>query len=298
MKYDSIVIGNGLFGSLITRGLRDQGKCVLLLGDDQPEAGSPPAACLVRPEWTGKIPHEVVGQGLKFLDERYKVYHREFEEITPTGKHKHPLATFFDPQDMLLQPDLRAHVHLVTQCEEGRLVQAMCKDRPGLAVEFMAPQVVVAAGFWSQRLVPWVDLELVGKTGIAFLYDFRDLENYGFSNPLNIVRTWAPYRQIVGFDRNDGYWISDGAAILERNWTSEKAQQSYLRCASALFGERATRAGNVPNHRALLGIRPYTQEKPCFCKQVSPGLWVAVGAAKNGTLLGGYCASLIMEQSK
>jgi len=109
---------------------------------------------------------------------------------------------------------------------------------------------------------------------------------------------WAPYKQIVGFQRGDGFWINDGSAIMTKNWDDGFMARSWLRCREELAKHRGKDAVMV-DPQVLQGIRPYTpRHKPCLLQQVQPGLWVAVGAAKNGTLLGGYCARIIQEQSK
>jgi glycine/D-amino acid oxidase-like deaminating enzyme len=147
---------------------------------------------------------------------------------------------------------------------------------------FGADLVVVAAGYWSQELVPWVDLGLTGRAGSAWLY--QGLQQNGFIIP------WAPYKQIVGFDRGDGYWVSDGSAIKPENWTEQRKSASFLRCS--LDPDQV-----LGKPKELTGIRPYTKESPCLCKEVSPGLWVATGARKNGTLLGAWCAQKIVKEA-
>lgn len=288
-RIDTIVIGNGLFGSMITTGLRSIGQNVLLIGDRQPMAGSPPAACLINSAWTKKLGTPVIDRGMEFLTRHYNYQSLEFTETTQSGKTKQVAVGFVRPQEMLLEPDLEAHVHLVTHSEEGRLVGATTKA--GLEFHAVAPQVVVAAGVWSQRLVPWVDLGLTGKYGCAFLFKGPELRFDSWHKQSNVMKYWAPYRQLVAFDRQDGIWVNDGSAIVERNWSSDHIAASRARVEQHLGLMRY-------EHELLVGIRPYTKAKPCLCSWVSPGLWVAVGAAKNGTLLGAYCASTIMEKSQ
>lgn len=278
----AIVIGSGLFGQLIAKGLRVAGYDVTVLDNRQPMAGSPAAACLIRKEWCGKLPDGVFDAGMKFLGEHYQVEEKILFNLGAGGKK---LSAFWvDPRDMLKPKSVDCTVTGLQRVGMNKpwgvdLVQddlVIPRDTLG------ADLVVVAAGYWSQELVPWVDLGLTGRTGSAWLYP--GLHQQPFIIP------WAPYKQIVGFDRGDGYWVSDGSAIKPENWTAQRKSASFMRCALVGAAEML-----VP--KELTGIRPYTKESPCFCKQVAPGLWVATGARKNGTLLGAWCAQKIAKES-
>jgi FAD dependent oxidoreductase len=292
MIHDTIVIGSGLFGSLITRGLRSVGQNVLLVNAYKPEAGSPPAACLVNSAWTQKLGTSVIDRGMEFLTSNFNYQSLNFTETTQSGKVKTVLVGFVKPSEMLLEPDVDARVTVLTK-DAGTGNHLVLGSTPQTEFVARARQVVVAAGVWSQKLVPHIDLGITGKAGCAFLYP--EWVGPGF----NFMSYWAPYKQIVGFQRGDGFWINDGSAIKSENWTAGHTLVSIDRCETELYKQRGTVAGGLlVEPTVLYGIRPYTTEKPCLCREVSPGLWVAVGAAKNGTLLGGYCAQLIQERSQ
>jgi hypothetical protein len=289
MIYDSIVIGNGLFGSLITRGLRELGRNVLLVGDNKEDAGSPPAACLMNPAWFKKLGSDVSEPAVSWLANRFNLHNLPFRETTQSGKVKATRSWFIEPSEMLLKPDLDQHVELVTR-RGPQLHAILCCTEMGTELWHEARQVVVAAGVWSQRLVPWVDLGITGKAGVAWL--LPEWAGPGF----NFMDYWAPFKQIVGFQRGDGFWINDGSAILRQNWSAELERSCLQRTMGTFLKHRGTMA--IVEPKRLFGIRPYTKVKPCYLEEVTDGLWVAVGAAKNGTLLGGYCARIIQERSK
>lgn len=283
MSYDTIVIGTGLFGSNIARGLRSIGRNVLLVGDKHPEAGSPPAACLVNPAWISKLGTPVIDRGMEFLTRHYNYQGLKFQETTQSGKVKETHCGFVQPAEMLMEPDVEMKVQVVTKGGTHRVTVMGCTPE-GEERWLHAEQVVVAAGVWSQRLVPWTNLGITGKYGCAFL--FKGIEQS------NVMKYWAPYKQLVAFDRQDGIWVNDGSAIVMHNWSNViHVLASRARIEEHLGLMRY-------DHELLVGIRPYTKAKPCFCEEVTNGLWVAVGAAKNGTLLGAYCASLITERSR
>lgn len=279
----AIVIGAGLFGQIIARGLKELGHSVTMLDNKQPEAGSPPAACLIREEWCGKLGAGVYESSMKWLEERYPMYMKEMVQFSNRALQvpgKRIACTWYDPKHLMPYESVNCSVDSIMSQADGRW--AVRAKLAHINASSFADLVVVAAGVWSQELVPWVDLGITGKAGIAYLYP--DVAQPGFIVP------WAPYKQIVGFHRGDGYWVSDGSAILPKNFSETRRQQSFERCA---LGPKDT--DKCLEFKTLFGIRPYTKELPCFCREVAPKLWVAVGARKNGTLLGAYCAKKIQE---
>lgn len=294
----AIVIGAGLFGQIIARGLKDLGHEVMILDNKQPEAGSPPAACLIREEWCGKLGAGVYESSMQWLEQRYPMYVKELVQwpnrvLDHAQKGKRISCTWYDPKHLMPYSKQPYTVDALVQGgnrvwgAQGRWLDNSVEQFDILGADL----VVVAAGVWSQELVPWVDLGITGKAGIAYLYP--NVTQPGFIVP------WAPYKQIVGFHRGDGYWVSDGSAILPRNFDAARRQQSFERCAltpkEARGGATWHGQGGALDFKQLFGIRPYTKELPCFCREVAPKLWVAVGARKNGTLLGAYCAKKIQE---
>jgi glycine/D-amino acid oxidase-like deaminating enzyme len=288
-----IIIGAGLFGSLIARGLFDAGYHPLILDDQHALRGSAPAACLIKKEWCGKLPAGVYEAGMRFLHNHFLISKVDFG---PKGK-----ADWVDPRDMLL-PGLigtdtwgfkRAMVQQVLPRLNGGWVVGTT-NRVGGTEVFTADKVIVAAGYWSQALVPDVPLGLTGKSGSAVLFEGR--------SPHAFIKPWAPYKQIVGFDRGDGYWIGDGSAILAKNYDTRRQEESVQRCLNTVRQHPLTGEPGIEDklssltYKVLTGIRPYTDKQPCWCDEVKPGLWVAVGARKNGTLLGAWCAQKIVSE--
>lgn len=285
----AVIIGGGLFGQLIARGINEKvGWHATILDDKQPHAGSAPAACLIRKEWCGKLGEGVYEAGTQWLDERYTTYVKElvqFPNRTLAVPGKRISATWYDPKQLMPYELLEYKATHLERLNGRWGVHGRWINDPVLDWDIVpADLVVVAAGVWSQALVPDVDLQLQGKAGVAYLYP--KVQQPGFIVP------WAPYKQIVGFHRGDGYWVSDGSAIKPENFDAARRQQSFERCA---LGPKES-SGQALDFKELYGIRPYTQELPCFCKEVAPKLWVAVGARKNGTLLGAWCAKRIQEE--
>lgn len=290
--HDAIVVGAGLFGQIITKALRAQGRDVLLLDGKRRLAGSGPAACLMKPSWFSSLGKRVYDPSLRLLDDIYGIQELEFDlrpkvlKQARIARIARCLVSWVDPSEILGPV---AHYAQVESVGPGWV------QTPAARLE--AKLVIVAAGIWTERLLP--QYPQVGQRGIAFLWT-------GLCLARPFIQPWAPYRQLVAFNRGDGIWVGDGISIKMENWTDERERQSLERCREAL--DIATmRKGHKPKgeglfHRAvpivLHGIRPYAKgHSPCLIEEVSPGLWVASGGAKNGTLAAGYCAHVIRERT-
>ncbi len=273
--YDAIVIGAGIFGSLIAKTLMKSGRRVLVVDDRRPDAGSPPAACLMRPSWFSSLGKNVYQPALKKLDELVGVKDIKFA----TGLRSINVH-WCDPKKVLLPIEAveKSTVERVTRHADNQwlvqfeMVQTSPKHvrRPDPAA---APLLVVAAGIWTPLLFPEVAVQ--PQAGIAWLWPKERIEQ-------PFINAWAPYKQVVAFNRGDGLWVGDGTSV--REWTSAVMGQSLGRCAKAV----GFSMHNLPT--GIFGYRPYAKEKPCVFREIRKGLWIATGGAKNGTLAAGWCA--------
>lgn len=279
---DVVVVGAGLFGSIIAQRLRTRGRSVVVVDSQEQSAGSYPAACLMKPGWYSGLGKEVHEPALALLDELYGVQDIQFK-IGPA----HTTVHWVPPSQILLDPDNTARVtRIIRRGDEWDvIVQAA-----SLSAIIRARTVVVAAGMWTPNLVP-VEGGLKGQAGVAFLWPSDVMAGI---EPF--IQVWAPYKQLVAFDRGDGTWVGDGSAIIPANWTTARENQSYDRCSRAVgrlgLGDRER--GVV---RTLYGVRPYTKFKPCYLREHEPGLWVATGGAKNGTIAAAWCAHEIERRT-
>lgn len=277
--YDAIVIGAGLFGQIITKALHEQGREVLMLDNQLPGAGSKPAACLMKPSWFSSMGKDKYDPALKLLDELYGIVDLKFDLVPKITRGK-PIASatvHWIPPSRILD-----HVSTYDTVFSIRKNMVVCDIRGVLS----APLIIVAAGIWTERLLP--QYKQLGQKGAAFVWKGKYINN-------PFIRPWAPYKQLVAFNRGDGVWVGDGTAIKQENWTSERTKQCLRRCEDAMEGHILS---TVEQPKPLLGVRPYFKNhKPCLLEEVEPGLWVASGGAKNGTVAAGYCAHIIREQN-
>lgn len=260
--HEFVIIGAGLFGSIITRALRYSGLDVLLIDDYRPEAGSHPAACLMKPGWFSSMGKAVYDPALETLDRLYDLRELSFK-LGPASTS----VFWVSPVDILSEEVTQDAVKRVTP--RGAAWHLACRS----GAELEARTVIVAAGIWTQLLVP--EVQQRGLAGVAFLYPNQNLET-------PFIRPWAPFKQIVGFNRGDGMWVSDGTSILRSNWSATYEEKSRERCTAA--------SGATGEPKVLFGIRPFHEQKPCLLQEARPRLWVASGGAKNGTLAAAWCA--------
>jgi glycine/D-amino acid oxidase-like deaminating enzyme len=259
---DVAIVGAGLFGSIIARELRRQGHTVLLYDDQRPNAGSLPAACLMKPGWISGLGREVTDPALEKLDELYGVNRVAFK----VGPKRVPVF-WVPPSKILSEPFIQDTVKAISPDRRGW--QLTCVKSQSVLVR----KVVVAAGVWSSDLA---GEQQRGLAGMAFLWKGRDLID-------PFISVWAPYKQIVAFNRGDGLWVGDGTSIIHKNWDRTHEDASLRRCSNAIKEKRAPT-------KKLFGIRPYHPMKPCYFVEEHPGLWIASGGAKNGTLAAAWCA--------
>lgn len=261
------IVGQGLFGSIIRDALLKDGHEVMVCDANKPFNGSTPAACLMKPGWLNKVPR--LQEVFELLDELYGVEEIEFN-INGLLNQK---VLWVNPRKVL--KPIAQFTEAITV--GGKSVGT--KDK----FTFNFDHVIVAAGVWTKELCPWVPVE--PRWGAAFLW--REHVN---SVIPPFISQWAPYKQVVAFQRGDGLWAGDGSAL--KTLDPEREQQILERCQAKLdIHDRPL---------TLKGQRPYVKHNtpgdPCWLEFRDDGLIVATGGAKNGTAAAGYCALKIRER--
>lgn len=267
--YDVVVVGAGLFGSVIAEALRGLRQAVLVIDDQRPGAGSGPAACLMKPSWFSGLGSSVSTPALELLDKLYGLRQISFNVLA--GKAQ---VYWCDPRTILKGANVIASVKRLHRAAVGWEVVTAANI-------YQTTTVVVAAGIWSPLLAT-IEGKLVGQAGMACLWPDAKIDP-------PFIRVWAPYRQLTVFNRGDGLWAGDSSAVRMDKWSDGRAVQVEERCSSAV-SEIVTGAP-----KRLFGVRPYSTMSPCYLKQPRPGLWVATGGAKNGTIAAAWCASQLMK---
>lgn len=272
IETEVLVVGGGLFGSIAAKALRDKGQQVIVIDADENWRGSGPAACLIKPSWVSGLGREVVDPAMAKLRELYQVQDIDFR-VGPVHQRVH----WIDPASIL---GVHLHERVFSLDTEGNV--------KGLINNYHAEHVVLAAGMWTDGLLPegCAKTGTTGRAGAAFLFPDAEIEE-------PFIHPWAPYRQLVAFNRGDGLWVGDGTAIKPENLTDERIELSHQRCFKAVFDKAQ---GDLGRCIELYGIRPYVPDvKPCYFQRESDHLTVITGGAKNGTLAAGWCAHRLTE---
>jgi glycine/D-amino acid oxidase-like deaminating enzyme len=265
--FDVAVVGGGLFGKIFTAHARNLGASVITVSDDREHMGSRAAGCVMRPSWMSSMTTLQISDAFALLDVLYGLQTVDF--YVPLAKFKTVRCYRVDPSSIL------GGLH------EGRKVQQVTADgvviaEGGWTVE--AKAVVVAAGVWTNELCPWVE-GLSGRWGWS---------HRGAPVDRPVIRPWAPYKQIVALNLDDGEsWVGDGTALVERSANHIAEQKSFSRCHAVV--------GDIK--RTMLGARPYcpTGGDPCHISREGK-VWAVTGGAKNGTAAAAWAAEYLARE--
>lgn len=260
-----LIVGAGLFGSVLARVVRNEGHEAILIDGALPNPGSAAAACLLKPDWLPTAMRSVY----RDLDELFGL--RDVTLKTQLGAQL--TLQHIPPEDVLLRPDVAAVIDRVEGGTQPRVsVSGLDRER------FLhGDYVVVCAGIHSNELLGLSQQKrMEGKVGAALLTQ----------TPIECPRfhVWAPYKQTISFNkvRSDGIregWVGDGTAILQKNW-DVKFQMRLLDHAAQVGVRR-----ELSMYRMVVGVRPYG--KPNLHSMVEYGRNVLLnsGGGKIGLAL-------------
>lgn len=284
-----IVVGGGLFGSVITKVLRSRGVEVTVIDSDDKLAGWKAAGIVLvpsripmtlnaairkeyDPESTYTKPERTAGVNL--LRALYPG-HRAVELVSDNALRTVP-AYVFSPAEVIVEPDIDGEVVQV----QGNMV--MVKYANGDMQAFPADAVIVAAGYQTKKLLPALDI--VPRVGVSFVWPGQ-LRNEAFD------RMKYPGEAIVGINQNRfEAWGEDGIRAAPHLLKPEREARTKERIAARL--------GLNPEEaiRRNIGVRP--QVKGCprgLVKELEPGLWVSTGGCAQGIFMAALHAVVIAE---
>lgn len=283
VTHDVIVVGAGVIGTTIAKALKRHGRTVSLYNKTVPNIGTAPSGGHIKPSWCeSKLKGAPFDAAMEMLEATWPIKEESF--WFRNGKRS----------ETMFRVDIDA---LMSQATAMRLEIAGIKlhdassVQPRLTITNRASPdnaascklLIIAAGVWTKEILgdlfPW---KLQGKSGVSFRFN---------GTTKSFIETWAPYKQVVAHQQSPGeIWVGDGSAVLEANWTAERTQACFERCAAAI---------NNHNHRkTLYGIRPYCRAKgPCLLERIGPSCWVATGAGKLGTIASAWAAKEIIDAS-
>jgi len=260
-----VIVGAGLFGSIAAELCERNGFEVIVIDSREPRAGSKPAACLLKPSWMSALSRAEIDQGLELLDALYGLRLIEFT----VNRLKKAQVYHVNPGRILL-PSNRIVRDKVVAVGDGWV-----ETKGGERYEGF---VLVAAGIWSELLVPMQKQRALA--GIALYFK-------GTVKPS--ITVWAPYKQVVAFNIGPKrIWFGDGTSIQHKNFD----EQERLRQST----ERAKKYVSLTSpYNWVVGYRPAIPKQLGYFEQVYKRTWVSSGGAKNGTIQAALQAQQFLE---
>ena len=281
------IVGGGVFGQVNAAKLRSDGHCVTVIDRRESEAGSLPSGGHLKPSWLTMIPRRDLDKSMETLDHLFGMETLTcLTGIGPLTKKVELLRV--DIEKILSNPTLQANV---TRVGNGYLEYTEYTEGQKRSHCRLEGVIIVAAGVWCKQLLPRTCKNLFAKKGISFI--FTGGASGDESATPNLIRIWAPYKQIVRTTHGPNRtWIGDGTALLPQNWSDRVEDKIYARIQSyaprdftALVRRRGLRPYLSDSHHDDLGV----------VRQIDTHLWVATGGAKSGTALAGVAANQISE---
>lgn len=267
---DVAIVGGGIFGQVVAAHLHQSGRSVVLIDDARPGAGSPPAGCVVRPSWLmGKMSKVEIERCLGLLDGLYGLREVKFKlSPAPGSVTCHRVET-----NMILAG--KTHYGKVEKIGSNFVTWDV--GDPSLVASTDARHVVVATGIWAQELCPWAP-----KVQPRWGWSFRGPP---VAEPR--IHLWAPYRQVVSFNMDDGRsWMGDGSALVKPTEVHRAKAEQRCRAHTALD------MPGVPTFDVNSGARPVIPglARPAYLEQGPDGVWCLTGGGKNGLAAAAWAA--------
>jgi hypothetical protein len=104
-----------------------------------------------------------------------------------------------------------------------------------------------------------------------------------------ILKTWAPYKQLMVFNRDiNTIWAGDGTSILPKNYSELRQKDSF---------DRIVRAVGFTPTKQITGYRPMVVgQKSGVCERIHSNTWVVTGGSKNGTIFAAIAANRLLKE--
>lgn len=284
---DVLVVGAGLFGSIIGKHLARQGRQVTIVDAEYSHSGSKPAACLMKPSWLSRMSKEQQAQSMSVLDSLYGVHEIEAHIGMRT-------TIYWVPPGGILKPDryIKQRVMGVGSDHNGAPWFSVARPGSDHHEKRSAGLIIVATG-----VRPIMGVEVPGLSalaGVAFTWPCDPNRESRAS-----IRVWAPYKQLVSLpNRYPGeIWTSDGTSLKPTSLTEKRIAESRRRCGQFIGRWEEDDSVEWVPPTELIGYRPAIRglKTPCYLEQPLPNIWVANAGAKNGTAAAGWAAYKLAE---
>lgn len=281
---DLIVIGGGLFGSMIARYFEHKGAEVIVLDSDEKLSASKCSLGVWRDSWVEKIKVQSENS-LEIWDEVGIV--PDEVDFFDMDKEEEFKMKWVDFSKISMRP-VPFKVHSV---KNNRVKGYYFED--GDQMELKAKNVVIAAGVYTDFILnnsnyPTIGLD--GYWGANFVVNM----NIDVSR----ISTWAPYKQNVLHKIDDDHFtFSDGVKIKNPTLDDKRIKKVSPRIKTHL--DEIVMANVDPEKIVQVreGLRPFLPKGlMSFVNKHDKNLFSATGGAKNGTVLCGHVAKELYQQ--
>lgn len=279
---DAIVIGAGIIGATVARGLLKLGMEVLVLDDRRSLGGTRPSGGHLKPSWFSSMAKDEYTPAMELLEDLWGMSAEDFY-LWPLGKLTTKVYRV-DTDKVLKAPSVNATVVGLEHLENFPLVRYTMLPSQEQRVD-RCRLLVVAAGAWCHELLP--NITTTAKQGVSFRVEGRLTQPF--------IKAWAPYKQVVAHQQKlEEIWVGDGSAIIPKNWGEDRTAACRSRCLTAL---QKNVVGSAKVKHTIYGLRAYAKQKsgPCLLERIGPRTWVATGAGKSGTISAGWVARRILD---
>lgn len=286
-----LIIGAGLFGSMVAKHLRSQGIESLIVDRRDPLSASKCSSGIWRPGWAGKIASQVE-QSLPVIS-RYTAI--DTLPIFDADKEAETMIDFIDCNNILNEDFLEGDVVGCTFDDNrpNTKVRSVIVDVDGTKIEIGCTELVICAGAFTNAILEKLKLPVLYGLDThwgAVLHCREKLKH-------NFIQNWAPYKQLYGLNLiRDGKEVSYFTMGMSAKNPPLGGDNRTLAIGEKM--EAAARGFKMKNIIEIPeGNRPFFVEKDTdFVNKHTVNVWSATGGAKNSTLLCGYVAQRIFQE--
>lgn len=278
-KFDIIIVGAGLFGSMITTFFQKKGLSTLTISNGNDMSGSKCSAGIFRESFINKSILEKAKIGISILEKTVSI-----DEVSFGAKEKFNIVL----PDKILLPQSQILSDTVLSVKNDAVILLNNSAENHLLVRAKKAVILACGAFTDNLLINsgYSSIGIDSYWGNCFLSKQK---------ATNIYKVWMPYKQICGFQKDSStYYFSNAQTVKNPSTNDGRIQKGEDR----LLNQYIESGLNVDSITHMLqGFRPYLKNKGIdFVNQHDTRLFSATGGAKNSTILCGYVAKTIFEK--
>ena len=295
-KFDFLIVGAGLFGSLTAKYLADKKYSVLLIDSVEPLAASKCASGIFRNGWIKKI-KDKADISLPIVKKYTKI--KSINLFNKTSGETESYSQIDVNGILEIKPSKfltfhNAKLDDIAYDENGVCDKAFIQLIDGEYQEIeIGKALIITAGFYTDNILKEFELEPIGldaSWGITYTIA------YNLKTPF--IETWAPFRQLYGYPMERGgktvTYFAGGVGIKNPNGEEDKRIDKSVERMNQQAAENGLPVDKIIEINE--GVRPYLKDvNSSMVVQRGKNIFAAAGGAKNSSVLCGYVAFRLFE---